>query len=207
MATTISTLFTLGLSSFLLLASEPKHFPPRLAKHFTSVHRTHSGIRMSSSWLVCVLIIPPILPIISTGMLAGLFDHSFFPDRPTWNLYYTLLGALCLALLIFLVLFIPVGLWCTVSQNHVVWAWTYFGKNAWVREYSDARLVEYASTNGSAGGPVVTISYDSGESEEPTAKLKFRNLVDCTRDEFGDLLSGYLGEPERRVLSPTRRSR
>lgn len=112
-----------------------------------------------------------------------------------------------MALLVFLVLFIPVGLWCTVSKRHVVWAWTYFGKDLWVRKYANAEMIEYSLTNGSAGGPVVTISYGSGEGAEPTAKLKFRNLVDCTRDEFGDLLSGYLGEPERRVLSPTRRRR
>lgn len=161
---------------------------------------------MYSSWKCCVLVIGPIVPILSAGMLAGLFDHSFFPDRPTWELHYTLLGVFSLALLVFLVLFIPVGLWCTVSKNHAVWAWTYFGKDVWVREYAKANMVEYALTNGSAGGPVVTISYADREGEESTAKLKFRNLVDYTREEFGDLLSGYLGEPERRVLSPSKKN-
>jgi hypothetical protein len=202
MATTISILATLGLSSLVLLAAEPENFPPSISKHFTSVQGTSSNMRMSSSWLIYPVIISPILPILTAGMLAGLFDHSF-PDRPSWDLHYALLGALCLALLVFLILFIPVGLWCAVSQNHVMWAWTYFGKDSWVREYSDAKMVEYAITNGSAGGPVVTISYGDGEGMRRTAKLKFRNLVDCTREEFGDLLAGYLGEPERRVLSPT----
>ncbi|MGP9723720.1 hypothetical protein ACT3SZ_06865 [Corynebacterium sp. AOP40-9SA-29] len=204
MATTISTLFTLGISSILLPGTEPAHFPERLGRYFTTIRRTSSALMMASSWKSCVLVIGPFIPLLISITLAGLFDHSFFPDRPTWELHYTLLGVLCLALLIFSVLFIPVGLWCTVSQNHVVWAWTYFGKNVWVREYSDATMVEYARTNGSAGGPVVTIRYGSSEGEQPTAKLKFRNLVDCTREEFGDLLTGYLGNPERRVTSPTK---
>ena len=203
MATSISTLFTLGISSILLPGTESAHFPERLGRYFTRIDSASSGLRMNSSWRACVLVIGPIVPLLTSITLAGLFDHSFFPDRPTWELHYTLLGALCLALLIFTVLFIPVGLWCTVSQNHVVWAWTYFGKDVWVREYSDAAMVEYASTNGSAGGPVVTISYSGGEGKRPTAKLKFRNLVDCTREEFVDLLAVYLGEPERRVPAPT----
>lgn len=200
----IGSLFGLGLSALFLSATDADSYPERLARSFTTTTKTRDTLHIQSTWLFMFLVAGPALPIIVCIFLAGVFDHSFFPNRPGHEPIYTSLGVICGIGLLYIIPIFSYGFRCDVSEKHVVWVSTYFGKDARVREYINVRIVEYALTNGAAGGPVVTIEHDKEGGGRSMSKLKFRNLYECSREEFGDLLTEFLGEPERRTIYPTK---
>lgn len=197
----ISVGIGLGIAALFLLATEPRQFPDRLANSFTTVDNLQHKLRIESTWIAPLIAIGPLVPILASATLAGLFDHSFFPSRPGNGPVYYSLGAVTGISLAFVCCFIPSGFRCTVSKGHVTWVATYFGRDLRTVEYPNARIDSFAPDNGAGGGPVVTIRYDAEQHGTATAKLKFRNLVDLTPEQFHEALSEYLVDESRHNAS------
>lgn len=197
----ISVGIGIGIAALFLGATEPRSFPDRLAKSFTMVSKSPNGLHIESTWLFWILVMGPLLPVLAVVFAAGVFDHSFFPSRPGNHLIYTMLGLFCGATFVFLMACMPSGYRCTVSKGHVRWVTTYFGRALRTVEYPNARIDSFAPDNGAGGGPVVTIRYDTEQHGTATAKLKFRNLVDLTPEQFHEALSEYLDDESRHNAS------
>lgn len=192
-------------SPFTLLAITAQSFPDRVARSFTRVTEFSSGLSIESTWLCSFAVLAPALPMLALGFYIGVFDQDFFPDRTGWGPKYSLLGISSGAMALLLLFYSKVGFRCKVSKDTLLWTWTFFGKKLWVKDLKNARMVEYSqrSENG-LGGPTPTIEYRVAGGRRKTTKIHFRNLYDISREDFGDLLAYYLGEPERKVEVPTK---
>lgn len=184
--------FSLGIASVAFVAIRPDELTDWLAKAFSMFARSGDGLYISSTWLFWVFTAGPILPILGAVFVAGIFDHSVFPDRPGNHLAYTLLGVGGGVFFVFFSLVVPSGFRCMVSKGNVKWVTTYCGRALRAVEYPNARIVNFEPDNGAGGGPVVTIRYDAEQLDTATARLKFRNLVGLTPEEFHEALSEYL---------------
>lgn len=195
MSSIISLGFGLGIASILLGADKPEQFPRVFGRFFTTVHKEADVLHIKCSWLSSVLIIGPLLPILLTVFLAGVFDHSFFPSRPGYGVVYTTLGVLSGIFLLMFLIMIPTGYRCEVSKGHVDWVNTYFGKAVQSYEYPNAVISEFLHGIETRGTPVVTIRFDVAPKEIATATTKFRrNLDGLTPKQFHDALGQYLDD-------------
>lgn len=200
----ISLMIPLGLACLFLYASDSEAYPEFLARSFTSVTHFGDKLQIRSTWLCPTICLAPVIPILIAAFLCGVFDHSFYPDSGRHVLLYTPIGYASLFFLIILLLLMPTGLRCTVTQNSIIWDRTYFGQIVRKRQYNNVRIIEYSLTNGQGGGPVLIIEY--GEMGRVRKKsLKFQNLYRCSRENFGNILAEFLGEPERCTAIPTKR--
>lgn len=203
--TLFSMLFFFGLAAvFTLFADEAKSYPDRLAKSFTRVVRVSSGLRIESTWVCALVVIAPVLPVVIFSVYVGFFDHSFFSDNAEDDWKYTVIGYIAASGLVFLLLAIGTGFRCEISKGHVSWAWSYLGRYFRSKEFNNVHMVEYSQSGEVGyGGPTPTIAFDGKNGKRSIARLRFRKLYRCSREEFGDLLAEFLGEPECRTLVPT----
>lgn len=197
-------MFPFALTVLIVGAVDAESYPDRLARSFTTITSNGNGIYIRALWLSATLSMGPAVPLMLCCSYVGIFDHSFIPDYVSKFKSY-LLGYSAAAILFLGIILMCLGFHCTVNKNYVRWVTNFLGIDFRGKEYKNARLFEYALYNGGGGGPVVTIEYEDSDGKRKMKKLKFRNLYKCSREEFGDILAEYLGQPERITEIPTRK--
>lgn len=189
---------------FTMLGVKPEHFPECIARSFTRVVPRPHGVVIKISCISSIALLWPVCMVLLGGFLIGIFDQSFYSYYPGWEIKYQLYGIASFIVLVGLLYASSIGCRCDISDNKVLWTPKRFGINFPTRTFNNVRISEYAMSNGYGGGPVIAIEYDGEKGKRQTTNLTFRNLYHCSREEFGDIVAEFLGEPERRTVVPTK---